>query len=201
LSSGNTAGAHLNLVLNPLAGTPAQPADLIVADTGSHQAGVTTTQPVPSAQNVPVIRPGSGATKTLSADSFATTVPVSGEQPNTVVAHDMMVREIISPNDVIRAINGGNIALKFGNAGGEAAPTQIWLFDETSGDLMPPARQTLRIVLDHTDTSGMAEAAEQTAGLLATATMIASEPSWLGALRQIRRKAAGALLQATKWTG
>ena len=193
---------NLDLVLNPLAGTAAQPTSLVVADISAHQVAVIA-QPVHSAVAVAAIRPDDAAPNKSRAASFATSGPVApGEKSQDVASSDRMVREVVSPNDVIRAINGGNIALKFGNGAGEAAPQHIWLFDEANGSLVPPARQAVRIVLDdhhHAGTSAM-EAVEHAAGLLATATMISSEPVWLGRLRKMRRKAAGVLLQATKWT-
>ena len=202
-SISNAPGADLRLVLNPLAGTAAQPTEMLVAAVAPEQAGTTIAQPVVVSRGAAVTRPGNDGANTQRTASFPTAVPVvAGEQSKTVVADDTMVREIVSPNDVIRAINGGNIALKFGNAGGEAAPRHIWLFDEANDSLVPPTRQAVRIVLDghnHGDAPALpVEAMEEAAGLLATATMIASEPMWLGKLRQIRRKAAGVLWHPTK---
>ena len=203
-SVGNAPSPDLRLVLNPLAGTVARPTEMLFVDSALNQAAATTAQPTLPAQGAAAIRPDNGGA-TQRAASFQAAVPVvPGEPSKAAMSNDTMVREIVSPNDVIRAINGGNIALKFGKAGGEAASQHIWLFDETNDSLVPPARQAVRIVLDDHDHAGASalpvEAMEEAAGLLATATMIAGEPMWLGKLRQIRRKAAGVLWHGTKWT-
>ena len=202
IPSGGATGADLKLVLNPLDGTVAQPAELLVSDNATFRSEVRASRPTLSVQDVASSRPGNGTGKmeTPTALVAPANLVISGEGPTAVVADQTMIREAVSPSDVIRAIDGGNIAIKFGAAGGEAAPRQIWLLDEANGSLAPPARQALRIVLDHVDASESPIEMAKQAGLLATVTMITSEPIWLGALRQIRRKAAGVLQKAAKWT-
>jgi hypothetical protein len=135
----------------------------------------------------------------LSVDSFAVT-PI--EQPRSAaVSNNAIAREVVSPDEIIRAINGGNIAIKFAGAtgNGTASERQIWLFDDAKGAFVPPAPEPLTIVIDHDDASPK-KPVEEATGLLATAAMVSTEPTWLGALRQFRRKATWAIRQGTRWT-
>jgi hypothetical protein len=110
-----------------------------------------------------------------------------------------VAREIVSPHDLIRAINEGEIAIKHAAAPDQSALSgQVWLFDETDGTFVAPAPEPVKIVLDR---GPMPETqSEQALGLVATAVVVSSgESSWLGALREFGRKAARAVQQRTQW--
>jgi hypothetical protein len=112
-------------------------------------------------------------------------------------------REIVSPHNLIRAINGSNIAIKVGDAAGRgtASDRQVWLFDDVEGSFVAPETAPLTIVIDPVDVPHPPTQSEHTLGLVATATMVAAAgPSWLGMLREFGRKAACAVQQRARWT-
>jgi hypothetical protein len=116
-------------------------------------------------------------------------------------ATNAIAREVVSPNDLISAIKGGNIAIRFGSDESIAAERQIWLFDEAQGAFVAPAPKPLTIVLDSGRPAlSQAQSFDESVGLLATAAMVSQEPLWLGALRQFGRKTAQAIQQRTGWT-
>ena len=103
--------------------------------------------------------------------------------------------EIVSSDDLIRGIKDSGIAIKVG----ETAP-RLWLFDDAEGAFVPPASEPLTIVIDGGHKPASPLPVVEVAGLVATAAMVSSEPAWLGTLRQLGRKAARVVQQATKWT-
>ena len=117
-------------------------------------------------------------------------------------ATNAVAREIVSPDDVIRAIKSGEIAIKQtdGAADRNGLAGRVWLFDEAEGSFVPPSAEQLTIVIDrdHGHTPPLVQSAEAL-GLVATAAMITAEPTWLGALRQFGRKAVRVAQQGTRW--
>jgi hypothetical protein len=118
-------------------------------------------------------------------------------RPIAAVAVD---REILSPRDVIRAIDDGGIAIKVSDGRGNAADRQVWLFDDAQGTFVPPKSEAFTIVLDH-DQRPSPLPADHASELLATATVIvATGPAWFGVLREFGRKAVRAVQQGVRWT-
>jgi hypothetical protein len=123
-------------------------------------------------------------------------------------ATSAVAREIVSPDDVIRAIKSGEIAIKRTDAAAadrtafdrNALAGRVWLFDEAQGAFVPPSTEQLTIVIDRDEahTPPLLQSAEEL-GLIATAAMVTAEPTWLGALRQFGRKAVRAVTQSSKW--
>jgi hypothetical protein len=114
-----------------------------------------------------------------------------------------VVREVVSPHDLIRAINSGDIAIKVGDADsrGAALDRQIWLFDDAEGDFVAADPEPLTIVIDHAHVPAASTPSEHTLGFVTTATMVAAAgPSWLGTLREFGRKAARVVQQRARWT-
>ena len=107
-------------------------------------------------------------------------------------------RESVSPDDLIRAINDGNIAIKFGDAaaGPTSAERRIWLFDDAGGVFVAPNPEPLTIVIDHADVPVSGTQADHGSELVATAAMVSAGPSWLRKLRLFGRKPAQ---QEARW--
>jgi hypothetical protein len=121
------------------------------------------------------------------------------DTPANAIDHD-----IVSPRDLIRAVNDGNIAIKCGHAGDAAAASagRVWLFDEAQGAFVAPDPEPLTIVIDHNDAPASPARSEHAWKYVATATLVAAaEPSWLSTLRDFSIKAARAVQQKVKWTG
>ena len=110
-----------------------------------------------------------------------------------------VAREIVSPQDVIRAIKTSEISIKRadGDARGAELKSRVWLFDELEDAFVPPAPEAFTITVEHDRAKpATSDAAEYVMGLAASAMIVSAEPSWRGALRQFGRKAA----QIVKWT-
>ena len=73
------------------------------------------------------------------------------------------------------------------------------MFDEAQGTFVAPEPEPLTIVIERNDRTTSPIPAAEMAGLVATAAMITSEPSWLGMLRQYGRKVASVVQQRTRW--
>ncbi len=125
------------------------------------------------------------------ASNVAVGAMVSGAEASTST-RAAVAREIVSADDVIRAIKTGDIAIKRtdGNANRSGLPSRAWLFDDAEGTFVPPAPEPLTIVIDrgHAKTSS-GEVAENLE-LAATAAIVSAKPSWLSIMRQFGRKAA-----------
>jgi hypothetical protein len=127
---------------------------------------------------------------------------------NSAAATNAVAREIVSPDDVIRAIKSGEIAIKHtdGAADRNSLAGRVWLFDEAQGSFVPPSAEQLTIVIDrdHGHSPPPVPSAEalgaEALGLIATAAMVTAEPTWLGTLRQFGRKAARVVQQGARWT-
>jgi Tryptophan-rich Synechocystis species C-terminal domain/RTX calcium-binding nonapeptide repeat (4 copies) len=126
---------------------------------------------------------------------------------NSAAATNAVAREIVSPDDVIRAIKSGEIAIKHtdGAADRNSLAGRVWLFDEAQGSFVPPSAEQLTIVIDrdHGHSPPPVPSAEalgaEALGLIATAAMVTAEPTWLGTLRQFGRKAARVVQQGARW--
>jgi hypothetical protein len=161
----------------------------------------------PVAPGAAIGRPATSGDSPMSS-KVRTTSHGIGSLGGALVTHasdaapiNAIAREVVSPNDLISAIKGGNIAIRFGGDEGIAAERQIWLFDDAQGAFVAPASEPLTIVLDHDRAPlSQAQSLDVSVGLLATAAMVSQEPLWLGALRQFGRKAARAIQQRTGWT-
>ena len=136
--------------------------------------------------------------------SDAVTSPAVDDAPagSDALPANAVDRDSLSPRDLIRAINDGNIAIKVGHAGGQGTATnrQIWLFDEAQGAFVAPDPEPLTIVIDRPDAIAAPVHSDHTLGLVATAAMVSFGSSWLGTLRHFGRKATRAVQQGAKWT-
>ncbi len=113
-----------------------------------------------------------------------------------------VAREIVSPQDVIRAIKTSEISIKRadGDARGAELKSRVWLFDELEDAFVPPAPEAFTITVEHDRAKpATSDAAEYAMGLAASAMIVSAEPSWRGALRQFGRKAAQ-IVEGGKWT-
>ncbi len=146
---------------------------------------------------------GSATAAAAAASEVDGSVSAVARAGNSAAATNAVAREIVSPDDVIRAIKSGEIAIK--QTDGAAADRnsladRVWLFDEAQGSFVPPSAEQLTIVIDRDE--GHAPLPVQSAeelGLVATAAMVTSEPTWLGTLRQFGRKAVQVVQQGTRW--
>jgi hypothetical protein len=129
-------------------------------------------------------------------NGHSTAVADGSSAPTGAVA-----REVVSAADVIRAIKSGDIAIKHADAAADrmALRNRLWLFDDAEGTFIPPAPEPLTIVIDRVDRPAVPGHTAETVGLVATAAMISTESSWLGALREFGRKAARVVQQRTRW--
>jgi hypothetical protein len=93
---------------------------------------------------------------------------------------------------VIRAINGGNIALKFGDSAANTTPSErrIWLFDDVGGVFVAPDPEPLTIVIDSADVPASGTQSDHGSEPVVFAAMVAAGPSWLRKLQLFGRKAA-----------
>jgi hypothetical protein len=103
-----------------------------------------------------------------------------------------VAREIVSPHDVIRAIDDGEIAIKRADANTNRAGlgNRVWLFDDAEGTFVPPAPEPLTIVIDREHSKTPSTEVAESLELAATAAMVSARPIWLSAVRQFGRKAA-----------
>ena len=103
-----------------------------------------------------------------------------------------VAREIVSPHDVIRAIDDGDIAIKRNDANATRAGARhrVWIFDDAAGSFVPPAPEPLTIVIDREHAKAPATEVAQSLELAATAAMVSAKPSWLSFVREFGRKAA-----------
>jgi hypothetical protein len=184
------------------AATPATQFDTTTAD-------YRTSREHPVAPGAAIGRPATSGDSPISSNAGTTShgigglggAPISHASGENAAPINAIAREVVSPNDLISAIKGGNIAIRFGGDEGIAAERQIWLFDDAQGAFVAPASKPLTIVLDHDRAPlSQAQSLDVSVGLLATAAMVSQEPLWLGALRQFGRKAARAIQQRTGWT-
>jgi hypothetical protein len=199
-------GANFSVDPNPITGGIARSYDTAIPDPGANRASGA----IAPSGSAMTGRPANGRNDSvalenlpvtgLSVSSFA--VAPSEQRVSPAASRNAIAREVVSPNDVISAINGGNIAIKFGGATGNGtAPERlVWLFDDAKGTFVPPAPEPLTIVIHDDASPSLAKPVEEAMGLMATAAMISTEPTWLGALRQFRRKAAWAIRQGARWT-
>ena len=185
-------GSSLIASINPLTPQP-----LAQAAAGSHATSS-------ASNNVGLASAGRSIETRRSFDpasNVAVVARVSGAEagPSTRAA---VAREIVSAEDVIRAIKSGDIAIKRVDAATEAnnAGGRVWLFDDVEGTFVAPEPEPLTIVVERHENPASRERPAETLGLLATAAMISTEPSWLGTLRQYGRKVAQVVQQRTKWT-
>jgi hypothetical protein len=111
-----------------------------------------------------------------------------------------LAREIVSPRDLIRAVNDSNIAIKVGDGVGERAYRRVWLFDDAGGTFVAPDPEPLTIVIDRAEVPVSPTHPEHSLGIVTAAAVVAAGPSWLGVLRQFGRKAALAVQQRARWT-
>ncbi|HEY1982447.1 MAG TPA: hypothetical protein VGH13_20415, partial [Xanthobacteraceae bacterium] len=123
------------------------------------------------------------------------------DRNNNVATTASVAREVVSPGEVIRAIKASEIAIKRVDAAADAgkAGSRVWLFDEVQGTFVAPAPEPLTIVIERNKTASPLGYSAEELGLVATAAMISSEPSWLGSIRQFGRKAARMVQHGAKW--
>jgi hypothetical protein len=206
------ADSRFNLDVNALA--PAQAGAVIPAATSASAASNAVSVLVGDGRtNTPAQKPvaiTSGGSATAAAAAAAEVdggVCAVARARNSAAATNAVAREIVSPDDVIRAIKSGEIAIKHtdGAADRNSLAGRVWLFDEAQGSFVPPSAEQLTIVIDrdHGHTSPPVQSAEaleaEALGLIATAAMITAEPTWLGTLRQFGRKAARVVQQGARW--
>jgi hypothetical protein len=202
----DSTGANFSADPNPVTRNIAQSYDTAIADTGANRASGAIAPSGLAMNGRPANRSNDSVAQAnlpvtaLGVSSFAVTP--SEQRVSPAASRNAIAREVVSPNDVISAINGGNIAIKFGGTTGNgAAPErQVWLFDDAKGTFVPPAPEPLTIVIHDEASASLAKPVEEAMGLMATAAMISTESTWLGALRQFRRKAAWAMRQGARWT-
>jgi hypothetical protein len=202
----DSIGTNFSVDPNPVTRSIAQLYDTAIADTGANRASGA----IAPSGSAMTGRPANGRNDTAAPANLAVTgrsvssfaVTPSDQRVSPAASRNAIAREVVSPNDVISAINGGNIAIKFGaTTGNGAAPErQVWLFDDAKGTFVPTAPEPLTIVIHDEASASLAKPVEEAMGLMATAAMILTEPTWLGALRQFRRKAAWAIRQGARWT-
>jgi Tryptophan-rich Synechocystis species C-terminal domain len=103
-----------------------------------------------------------------------------------------VAREIVTPHDVIRAIDDSQIAIKRTDANANRAglPSRAWLFDDAEGTFVPPAPEPLTIVIDRAHAKSASGEATENLELAATAAIVSAKPSWMSIMRQFGRKAA-----------
>jgi hypothetical protein len=111
---------------------------------------------------------------------------------SAAAAVNAVSREIVSPDDVIRAIRDSEIAIKVSGPGDSSfAGKRIWLFDEAEGAFVARDPERLTIVIDGGDSdSEDASQADQSFGQPGTVDAGGQEQSWIGAVRQFGREAA-----------
>jgi hypothetical protein len=105
-------------------------------------------------------------------------LPAAIAPPDAAIA-----REIVSADDLILAIQKGNIALKIDAPAGSAPQSSPWLFDDERGVLEAPRPEPLTIVIDGDD-DGLAQAGgfnpvQPSAGQ----AVVVPDQSWFGAMR------------------
>jgi hypothetical protein len=208
------APAIAQLSVGVQAGGPIQSDALIPAMSGQPAA-------MPAVSLPAVTRPDVAA-QTVAATAGGAAMPPSRTAPATATARSTgimvdggtaagVAREIVSANDIIRAIRTSDIAIRSGEAPAGAA-VQVWLFDDAQGTFVAadPEPFTIRLERDGSDTkdgrgprhsvSATTEDALNDAWALAVAApTIAAESSFFGTLRQFGRKAARVVQQGTRW--
>jgi hypothetical protein len=212
-ASSDAAGAPNNALTHEAGATRISVAPISATTTATQfdttTADYRTSREHPVAPGAAIGRPGTAGDRPISSNAGTTSHGI-GSLGGALISHasgenaapiNAIAREVVSPNDLISAIKGGNIAIRFGGDEGIAAERQIWLFDDAQGAFVAPASKPLTIVLDHDRAPlSQAQSLDVSVGLLATAAMVSQEPLWLGALRQFGRKAARAIQQRTGWT-
>ena len=161
----------------------------------------------------PVAITSGGSATAAAAAAAEVDGGVSAVARNSAAATNAVAREIVSPDDVIRAIKSGEIAIKHtdGAADRNSLAGRVWLFDEAQGSFVPPSAEQLTIVIDRdhghspppvpsAEALGAEALGAEALGLIATAAMVTAEPTWLGTLRQFGRKAARVVQQGARWT-
>jgi hypothetical protein len=218
----SSAGPRFNLDVNALALGQAGAAVPAAAHAGAVPTRVTVSiSDVPtngqSAQPLAITSGGSATVVATAPSDIDGGVAAVARAGNSAAATSAVAREIVSPDDVIRAIKSGEIAIKHtdGAADRNGLAGRVWLFDEAQGSFVPPSAEQLTIVIDrdHGQAPPLAQPAKalgaealgakalgaEALGLVAAAAMITAEPTWLGTLRQFGRKAVRVVQQGTKW--
>jgi hypothetical protein len=228
----SSAGPRFNLDVNALALGQAGAAVPAAAHAGAVPTRVTVSiSDVPtngqSAQPLAITSGGSATVVATAPSDIDGGVAAVARAGNSAAATNAVAREIVSPDDVIRAIKSGEIAIKHtdGAADRNGLAGRVWLFDEAQGSFVPPSAEQLTIVIDrdHGQAPPLAQPAKalgaealgaealgaealgaealgaKALGLVAAAAMITAEPTWLGTLRQFGRKAVRVVQQGTKW--
>jgi hypothetical protein len=129
---------------------------------------------------------------------FGSAAAASATATGVAVAGNAVAREIVTPAELIRAIKTSEIAIKRVDPAAEGVQaSRVWLFDEAQGTFVAPEPEPFTIMLDRDENAATPSRAVEAVGLVATAAMVATEPSWLGTLRQYGRKVAAAV--TTRW--
>ena len=115
----------------------------------------------------------------------ALVTPAIGDRaslPTMDAPQTAIVREIISPDDLIRAIRKGDIAFKIEAPPPKAAHGSPWLFNEAQGTFEAPPAERLTIVVDSDDEDAAGQTG-QSAAMPTFAGEVVPDRSWLDALR------------------
>jgi hypothetical protein len=126
----------------------------------------------------------SAGASTLSGESTPVT-PEMGDRaslPMMEVPQTAIAREIVSPDDLIRAIRKGDIAFKIEAPATKPAVGSPWLFDEVHGTFEAPRAEQLTIVIDSDDDDAFAQT-DHSATMPVFAGEVVADRSWLDAIR------------------
>ncbi len=214
--------------IKPVVAVPVRSVDTLLVDVGrissvivastnavrasSDELQIAVAQPsagsyIPHASDMAFARPGGmpgegrPSDQPIDPQREIKTTALLSSPPTTVASSNAIAREVVSADDIIRAIKASDISIRRGDAVTDRAPLtgQVWLFDEAEGTFVPPEPEPLTIVLERGETkSGLGQRVEAL-GLLATAAMVSTESSWLDSLRQFGRKAARVVQPGSKW--